>query len=116
MVRTKIEKSFVDIKKQNIDKVLEGSQVDNECSKYWLKLFEQVRKVVDGEIDISQVVKDTREDTNSWPYVMLISMQESVADYVIATKVLESNLLFESKFAGRKYEQDVAEGDIFQDI
>ena len=116
MARTKIEKSFVDIKMQHTNKVLEGIQVDNECSKYWLKVFEQVREVVDGWIDISQVIKDKRVDTNSWPYVMLISMQESVADYVTAAKVLENNLLFESKFAGRKYEHDVAEGYIFQDM
>ena len=43
-------------------------------------------------------------------------MQEGLIDYVTAIKKLENKLLFESKFAGRYHEKDIAEGDAYQSI
>ena len=37
-------------------------------------------------------------------------------DYVAEIRKLENNLLFESKFAGREHEKDIAEGNIFKGI
>ena len=51
-----------------------------------------------------------------WLGVVLTSIQRSRSDYVTVAKVLKDNLLFGGKIAGSEHENDIAEGDIFQDI
>jgi hypothetical protein len=106
------EKSCADPERQHTDEWFE----ENECLKYWLKVFEKEEEVVVDEGEMSHVVRETRTYIGSQFYDVLTSMQEGLIDYVAANRKLKDKLLFESKFAGRENEKDIAEGDDYQSI
>jgi len=65
---------------------------------------------------MSHVVRETRTDNGSQFYDVLTSMQERLIDYVATNRKLKDKLLFESKFAGKENEKDIAEGDDYQSM
>ena len=65
---------------------------------------------------MSHFLAEKKADTNLPTYIMFLGMQRTVSKYVTAVRELEDNLLFESKFEGKKHQLDIAEGDIFKDI
>jgi len=75
-----------------------------------LKAFEQEGKIVINDMEVSHVIKETREDIGLQFYDVFTSIQRGLIDYVVAIKKWENKLLFEGEFAGIKHEEDIAEG------
>lgn len=64
---------------------------------------------------MSQVLTETKADISLLNYVMLTNIQSNVSEYVTAVRKLDSSLLFESKFADKEQQLDIAEEDNFKD-
>jgi hypothetical protein len=111
-ILTEGEKSCADPERKHTDEWFE----DNECLKYWPKVFEQEEEFVVDEGEMSHVVRETTTDNGSQFYDVISSMQERLIDYVATNTKLKDKLLFESKFAGRENEKDIAEGDDYQSM
>ena len=112
----KEEERYARIDEQQNDDVLERDQLENEFLKRLLEEFEYEEGIAIIDRRMSQVVVETEIHTSLQNYVMFASIQRSVSEYVIAVRELENNLLFESKFADKEQQLDIAEGDIFKDI
>jgi len=94
----------------------EGNQEVNEWLSCLLKAFEQKRKVIINDVEMSHVIRETRTDIGSQFYDVLTSMQEGLVVYVAANRKLNDKLLFGSKFARRENEKDTPEGDAYRSI
>jgi hypothetical protein len=81
-----------------------------------LKAFEQKRKVIINDIEMSHVIKETREDIGLRFYDVFTSIQRELIDFVAAIRKWGNKLLFEGEFADRKHEEDIAEGDVYKII
>jgi len=81
-----------------------------------LEAFEDEKEIAVNDVEMSQVVKETRAYTSLLNLIMFASIQRSVNKYVTVIKELEDTLLFDSKFANKEHKRDIAKGYIFRDI
>lgn len=109
------EESYAETEMQHSDDVFEMSPVISEWLKCLLKAFKQEKEIAVNDVEMSQVVKETRADTSFPNLTMFASIQRSMNEYITTIRELEGNLLFESKIANSEQKLDIAEGNIFQD-